>query len=91
MPISVARINLIFPSFAFLSLLKAFIIFEVSISFIKEIDTSKIIKALSRDKKAKEGKIRFILATEIGKVETRDDVPPEIIKEVLQEITVETK
>ena len=55
---------------------------------IKDIDTSKIIKALSRDKKAKEGKIRFILATEIGKVETRDDVPPEIIKEVLQEITI---
>ncbi len=55
---------------------------------IKDIDTSKIIKALARDKKVKEGKIRFILATEIGKVETRDDVPPEIIKEVLQEITI---
>ncbi|MBU4128906.1 3-dehydroquinate synthase [bacterium] len=55
---------------------------------IKGIVPSKIIKALARDKKVKEGKIRFILATEIGKVETRDDVPPEIIKEVLQEITV---
>ncbi|MCK4648114.1 3-dehydroquinate synthase, partial [bacterium] len=55
---------------------------------VKDIATSKIIKTLARDKKAKEGKIRFILATEIGKVETRDDVPPEIIKEVLQEITV---
>jgi len=55
---------------------------------VKDIAHSKIIKALARDKKVKEGKIRFILATEIGKVETRDDIPPEIIKEVLQEITV---
>jgi len=55
---------------------------------VKDVDSLKIIKALARDKKVKEGKIRFILATEIGKVETRDDVPPEIIKEVLQEITI---
>ncbi len=55
---------------------------------VKNIISSEIIKALARDKKVKEGKIRFILVTEIGKVVTRDDVPPEIIKEVLQEITV---
>ncbi|KKK49093.1 hypothetical protein LCGC14_3138540, partial [marine sediment metagenome] len=55
---------------------------------IKDIVSSEIIKALSRDKKVKDGKIRFILVTKIGKVVTRDDVPPEIIKEVLQEITV---
>ena len=54
---------------------------------VKDVDPLGIIKALSRDKKVKEGKIRFILATEIGKVEIRDDVPPEVIKEVLQEIT----
>lgn len=58
---------------------------------IKDIDPSKIIKALARDKKVKEGKIKFILVTEIGKVVTRDDVPPEIIKEVLQEITAENR
>ncbi|MBA7597485.1 3-dehydroquinate synthase [subsurface metagenome] len=55
---------------------------------VKDVDPLKIIKALSRDKKVKEGRIRFILATEIGKVEIRDDIPPEVIKEVLQEITI---
>ena len=55
---------------------------------IKDIVPSKIIKVLARDKKVKEGKIRFVLTTEIGKVEMRDDVPPDVIKEVLQEITV---
>ena len=54
---------------------------------IKDIVPSKIIKVLARDKKVKEGKIRFVLTTEIGKVEMRDDVPPEIIGEVLKEIT----
>lgn len=54
---------------------------------VKNVDTSNVVKTLARDKKVKEGKIRFILATEIGKVETRDDVPPETIKEVLKEIT----
>lgn len=55
---------------------------------VKEVDVSDIVKALASDKKVKEGKIRFILSTEIGKVETRDDVPEKIIKEVLQEITI---
>ncbi len=54
---------------------------------VKDIASSKIMGALTRDKKVKEEKTRFILATEIGKVEMRDDVPPEIIEEVLKEIT----
>ena len=52
---------------------------------VKDIGFSKIMKALVRDKKVKEGKIRFILATRIGAVTTRDDIPPEIIEEALRE------
>jgi 3-dehydroquinate synthase len=53
---------------------------------IKDIATAEIVKTLASDKKAKAGKVRFILATGIGKVVMRDDVPPAIIKEVLEEM-----
>ena len=47
------------------------------------LNISKIIDALQKDKKVKEGKVRFILPTQIGGVEITDRVPTTAIYEVL--------
>ena len=41
------------------------------------------INALQLDKKVKSGKVRFVLPTQIGTVKVTDEVPTEIIREVL--------
>ncbi|HLP91304.1 MAG TPA: 3-dehydroquinate synthase [Nostocaceae cyanobacterium] len=48
------------------------------------IDVEAIIDALQLDKKVKAGKVRFILPTEIGKVQITDEVPTDTIRKVLQ-------
>lgn len=47
------------------------------------LNISMIIDALQRDKKVKEGKVRFILPTQIGAVEITDKVPATTIYKVL--------
>ncbi|AUT02919.1 3-dehydroquinate synthase [Nostoc sp. CENA543] len=48
------------------------------------LDIDGIIDALQLDKKVKNGKVRFILPTQIGVVTITDEVPADVIKEVLQ-------
>lgn len=45
-----------------------------------------IIEALQADKKVKAGKIRFVLPEQIGKVKITDQVPTEIIRDVLESL-----
>ncbi|MDB9460226.1 3-dehydroquinate synthase, partial [Dolichospermum circinale CS-545/17] len=47
------------------------------------LDVEAIIDALQLDKKVKLGKVRFVLPTQIGAVKVTDEVPTEIIREVL--------
>ena len=54
---------------------------------MKGLKPKNVLEALSRDKKVKAGKVRFVLAENIGQVVIRDDVPLEIIEEVLEEQT----
>ncbi|MBI5409646.1 MAG: 3-dehydroquinate synthase [Nitrospirae bacterium] len=49
-----------------------------------DINVTDIINAMELDKKAKEGKIRFVLPEAIGKVRIEDNVDRELIKNVLQ-------
>ncbi|WP_315790421.1 3-dehydroquinate synthase [Fischerella sp. JS2] len=49
----------------------------------KELDIEAIIEALQIDKKVKSGKVRFVLPTEIGAVTLTDQVPADIIRQVL--------
>ncbi len=49
-----------------------------------EIDVERALKILSHDKKVRDGKVRFVLPERIGKVVIRDDVPPDLIRQVLQ-------
>jgi 3-dehydroquinate synthase len=48
------------------------------------IDIEGILESLQTDKKVKDGKVRFILPTEIGKVKITDQVPAKVIREVLE-------
>ncbi|MEA5582544.1 3-dehydroquinate synthase [Nodularia harveyana UHCC-0300] len=48
------------------------------------LDIEAIIDALQLDKKVKDGKVRFVLPTQIGAVTVTDAVPSEIIRRVLQ-------
>ncbi|GAB6099048.1 3-dehydroquinate synthase [Halanaerocella petrolearia] len=59
--------------------------FELPITY-KGLDNDKIIKALSKDKKVKNGVVRFILATEIGEVTITSDVPETKIRDTLEEL-----
>ena len=48
------------------------------------LDTADILDRLYVDKKAKSGKVRFVLPTRLGQVEWRDDLPKEAIAEVVE-------
>ncbi|MFK0730465.1 MAG: 3-dehydroquinate synthase [Gloeotrichia echinulata HAB0833] len=48
------------------------------------VDIEAIIEALQLDKKVQGGKVRFVLPTQIGKVTITDEVPTDIIRQVLQ-------
>lgn len=51
-----------------------------------EIDINAIIDSLQTDKKVKAGKVRFVLPTQIGAVEITDQVPTDLIHQVLQQM-----
>jgi 3-dehydroquinate synthase len=48
------------------------------------VDIEAIIEALQSDKKVKDGKVRFVLPTQIGVVTVTDEVPSDIIRQVLR-------
>ena len=48
------------------------------------LDIEAIIDALQLDKKVKAGKVRFVLPTQMGVVTVTDEVPADIIRQVLQ-------
>ncbi|NJS16945.1 MAG: 3-dehydroquinate synthase, partial [Nostocaceae cyanobacterium CSU_2_110] len=51
------------------------------------LNIAEIIESLQLDKKVKAGKVRFILPTQIGAATITDEVPSEVICEVLQEMS----
>ncbi|MFB8792389.1 MAG: 3-dehydroquinate synthase, partial [Potamolinea sp.] len=48
------------------------------------LDIEAILDTLQTDKKVKDGKVRFVLPTQIGEVTITDQVPGDVIREVLQ-------
>ncbi|MBE9031406.1 3-dehydroquinate synthase [filamentous cyanobacterium LEGE 11480] len=50
------------------------------------IDISAVVPKLQTDKKVKAGKVRFVLPKQIGTVAVTDQVTPEIIQPVLQQL-----
>jgi 3-dehydroquinate synthase len=51
--------------------------------FPSDIENSQVLAAMQRDKKTESGKLRFILAREIGKVEVCSDVPAAAVERAL--------
>jgi len=51
-----------------------------------ELSIEDIIQVLSLDKKVRAGKVRFVLPERIGKVVVRDDIPEQIVRDVVQEL-----
>jgi 3-dehydroquinate synthase len=45
-----------------------------------------VIAAMAHDKKKRHGRLRFVLPRRIGAVEIVDDVPPAVIRTVLDEM-----
>jgi len=52
------------------------------------LDPEAVLACLQGDKKVRQGKVRFVLPVAIGRVEIRDDIDPELIRQVLLELTV---
>ena len=54
-----------------------------------KLDSEKVLRTLQGDKKVKDGKIRFIIPKQIGKVEIIDDISKEnILPRVSNSITI---
>ena len=56
----------------------------VSLSGLR-VDLNSVVAAMSRDKKKKAGKLRFVLPVKIGKVIIRDDISMKEVREILLE------
>jgi 3-dehydroquinate synthase len=50
------------------------------------LDIEAIIDTLQTDKKVKDGKVRFVLPTQIGAVTVTDQVPADVIRQVLRQM-----
>ena len=51
-----------------------------------EVDIEAILNALQTDKKVKEGRVRFVLPTQIGVATVTDEVTPEQMRQVLKQM-----
>ena len=51
------------------------------------LDPEAVLACLQGDKKVRQGKVRFVLPIAIGQVVIRDDIDPELIRQVLVELT----
>jgi 3-dehydroquinate synthase len=50
------------------------------------LDIEAIVDTLQTDKKVKDGKVRFVLPTQIGAVTVTDQVPADVIRQVLKQM-----
>ncbi|MGE4169245.1 MAG: 3-dehydroquinate synthase [Candidatus Margulisiibacteriota bacterium] len=57
---------------------------------LKPIAVQALMTPLFQDKKVRQGKLRFVLPTQLGKVETRSDVPLSLIEAVIKELVCES-
>ena len=54
------------------------------VDFPSDIDTAAVLAVARRDKKTESGRLRMVLAREIGDVYVHDDVPPAAITEAIE-------
>ncbi|MCC6442891.1 MAG: 3-dehydroquinate synthase [Armatimonadetes bacterium] len=56
------------------------------VRFPPEVSSDHLMEAMRRDKKVKDGRLRFVLPVRMGQVVVRGDVPPETVKASLEEL-----
>jgi 3-dehydroquinate synthase len=56
---------------------------------IGDLNVGEIMAAMAHDKKARQGKIPFILPTRIGAVIVRDDIPPQLVRTAVRGLVAE--
>ncbi len=52
------------------------------------LDAADVIDATSRDKKVASGRLRWVLLEDFGRPVIRDDVPREVVRDVLKDVLV---
>ena len=60
--------------------------FGLSTHAPKGIDPARVLDAIALDKKVAQGGVRWVLLEEIGRPVLRSDVPPELVRDVVQEV-----
>ena len=55
---------------------------QLPVRLRKKISAEKLLEAMKLDKKARNGKLRFIALRRIGQAETVDDVPEKLVREL---------
>lgn len=76
----------VFPPDSFTRIVK--LVREVNLPVrVKKLDPTQIIQALKVDKKIRGDRLFFVLPEKIGKVCLRDDVPSDLVKKAVQELT----
>jgi len=68
----------------FTSRLKALLEFSGLPVHFPALDEEAVMDRLRTDKKVRDGRVRFVLPVRMGEVAIRDDVPPEVILEVIR-------
>ena len=60
--------------------------FGLSTRAPKGIDPQRVLDAIALDKKVAQGSVRWVLLEDIGRPVLRSDVPPTLVREVLQTV-----
>jgi 3-dehydroquinate synthase len=50
------------------------------------LELDRVLAAMALDKKVADGKLRFVLLEDVGRAVLRPDVPPDLVREVVQEV-----
>ncbi len=57
--------------------------YDLPTKMLEPISKDRLIEAMTRDKKVKKGKLRFVVLNRIGRAELRDDIPEVLIRKLL--------
>lgn len=59
---------------------------ELPVTLPEDMDTEALMSAMQRDKKFREGKMVYIVPTEIGRVEIADDVEADAVRDIIERL-----
>jgi 3-dehydroquinate synthase len=61
-------------------------LFRLPTTIPEDVDTSHLIDTMGLDKKAKAGRLRFVLPEKIGQVRIEENIPVQMIENVIAEL-----